>query len=180
MQNTKEASSNTHNETAKRAGGFGIFVNMMKRVFGGKEDSPAVKSPIVESPAVKNKPKGGGVISPAMITKLCALGDKIYVGTLPLAEAKRTLTKVGMSAGSAHINLNNYRAMLAGEVFKRTMKFEDFKTMLIHIKKTHGAAILKNAIKASRAHIAYAAENLKNSNVRMGRLKNFLDELDED
>ena len=87
----------------------------------------------------------------------------IYETCLMFYQNKCTLTdgsqmlhdKLGMNVGSARVYMNNFRLIIEGKTFKRTLNADSMEYLLTRINKDFGAEKFALAIEALEGHIDY-------------------------
>ena len=185
MKHMIEIPSHIYDELASLAVGFDTPANVIERLLQERVDRHTTI--LVDAPAdtLRGAPKSLTIgsksknmkITLEMVAEVCRLGDEINARTISHDEAQKALIREGMSEGSAHIYLGNYRAMLASTPFKRTMKFADFEYILTHIKENYDDRIFQGAVKATKKHIIYFEEKQVSAGRRAKRLTTFLEKM---
>ncbi|NLT57388.1 MAG: hypothetical protein GXX99_00300 [Clostridiales bacterium] len=95
-------------------------------------------------------------ITPPMIAASYAVAKEVYSGALTRSEGKdRVHALTGMNGNSAQDYINNFLAMMDGEVYHRTMSTAATAYFLRHIHADYGAERFKLAVGATQQHIAY-------------------------
>lgn len=94
-------------------------------------------------------------ITPEMIEQSYFQAKELFAERASLAESKETLGRLGMSQASAQDYLLNFRQLMNGEKYTRTMSTAATKFFLENIKKDFGNNQFKLALSAVEAHIEY-------------------------
>jgi 5-methylcytosine-specific restriction protein A len=96
------------------------------------------------------------------------LGRRIHVGTMRLTEARDEVARAGVNPNSAVALLNEFRRMLQGTRYTRTLSSSATDDYLTWIRRDYGDAGLANAVSAVSQHLDYY-ENKRNVNLRATR-----------
>lgn len=90
------------------------------------------------------------------ISAACALASGVYDGTLKSGAAVNALhTEHGLNESSARDYINQYRAMMQGTVFKRTISAPALEHFLSQILQHRGEGAAKSALSAAWKHVEY-------------------------
>jgi 5-methylcytosine-specific restriction protein A len=100
-----------------------------------------------------------------------AIARRVYKGELTSTEGKRQL--VGddrMKSNSAAVYINDFRCMVEGILFTRTINAYSMEYFVKHIYKDYGASGLSNALTALKLHIEYY-EGIQETNLRLHKMR---------
>lgn len=96
----------------------------------------------------------------SIIPTVYQVSKKVYSKELTLTEGSDILsTKNNMNVNSARDYINNYRNLMEGKKFKRTLNAFSMEYFIREIGKDYGAAQLSKAVTALREHIEYYEGN---------------------
>ena len=96
------------------------------------------------------------VITPAQIQAAFALASEVYDAKITSGVATKQLHEAtGLNRGSAQDFIVQFRAMLGGEVFKRSISAGGGQYFLQKILETRGSIAANNALASVWRHIAY-------------------------
>jgi len=97
-----------------------------------------------------------GSITESMVKDIYLNAIKVYSNSLTMQSAIDELERNhSMNRGSAKDYLLNYRCLLDGIKYKRTMNEYATKYFIYHILKDRGLQSLKNALSAVQQHVDY-------------------------
>jgi len=94
-------------------------------------------------------------ITPDMIEQSYFQAKELFAGRATLTESKEILAGLGMNPGSAQDYLLNFRQMMSGEKYTRTMRTDATKYFLENIRKDFGERQFEKALSSVAAHIEY-------------------------
>lgn len=107
-------------------------------------------------------------ISEQQLIAACEVASSTYGGRTTAADGVATLARQhGMNASSALGFISDYRHLLNGEVFKRTMSAPAMRLFLESIHAEHGTRGLAQALTSLKAHIEYLEGHYKSAKVAM-------------
>ena len=110
--------------------------------------------------------KHSNKITTEMTESAYAYSKKVYAGEMRKQEAVRRLVNdLHMNEGSASDYIVNFRKMMDGKKYTRTLNKEATNYFLTKILEDYGVDKLSNAIQAADKHIEYY-EGLKNTTMR--------------
>jgi hypothetical protein len=96
------------------------------------------------------------VITQQMIEASYKVAKEVYIGSLTRSEGKSKIHELtGMNIGSAQDYINDFLAMMSGEVYYRTMSTDATDYFLRHIFTDYGVDQFKLAVGATKKHIKY-------------------------
>ena len=97
-------------------------------------------------------------ISNEMIESVYEYSKMVYEKKITLTEAKeRVNMETGMNTGSAQDHIMDFRYMMDGERYTRTINLYATEYFLKKIYEDYGYKALTNAIEATKKHIDYYA-----------------------
>ena len=97
-----------------------------------------------------------GNITESMVKDIYLIASKVYSDSFTMQSALEELERNhSMNRGSAKDYLTNYKCLLDGIKYKRTMNEYATKYFLYHILKDRGLQSLKNALSAVQQHVDY-------------------------
>jgi 5-methylcytosine-specific restriction protein A len=96
------------------------------------------------------------MISEQQVAAACRIAHQVYSGQVsaPIGVASMT-SDFGLNETSARIFIDDYRHLMLGRVFKRTMSAFAMRYFIEHISVEHGPHALALAVASLRAHIEY-------------------------
>ncbi|MCT7308640.1 HNH endonuclease [Ralstonia wenshanensis] len=103
------------------------------------------------------------------------VASKVFDGELSATEGAQWLhEEQSLNLGSSRDFINNYRCLLAGRVFHRTLSLEAIDYFLRRIEADRGAEAIDMAIAAVYAHLDYYSKLKKGS--RLPSMRRLIDE----
>ncbi|WP_321951641.1 HNH endonuclease [Burkholderia cenocepacia] len=97
-------------------------------------------------------------ITTDQIKAACEVASAVFDGDVSTPEgAQRLNENHGLNLGSARDFIENYRRLMEGREFQRTLSLEAMDYFLHRIEVDRGAAAVDNAIAAAYAHLDYYA-----------------------
>lgn len=115
------------------------------------------------------------IITDLMIKTSYDYAKEAFHDQIELNHALNNITTLsGMHRGSALAYISNFRLMMKGEVYKRTMKTDATKYFLINIYKDYGIEYFSKALKSVTLHINYY-KSIKDINLTS--IKKIIEEL---
>jgi 5-methylcytosine-specific restriction enzyme A len=95
-------------------------------------------------------------INQELFPNIYNIAKKVYNGTYTLTDASKILSEEhGMNTNSARDYINDFKHLMNGEEFKRTLNAPSMKFLLEQIQKEYGEERLKKALTALDLHIKY-------------------------
>lgn len=157
-------SQELYKELEGMAVGFDTPANVITRLLEernvGKDDVSSSNNASSIEPFIQKK-KIKKAITADMVKAVCKLGERMARGDITIERAKKELLNLGMSAGSAHIYLYDFMALLDGKVFKRGMKLKDFEYLLNFIRENYSIESFRKAVHSFELHLDYLASDEK-------------------
>ncbi len=105
-------------------------------------------------------------ISSSIISKAYDVAQKVYEKKISLTEGAKILSTEGLNTNSAKDYINNFRYLIDGKRFTRTLNAESMKYYFAKIKKEYNHDVLNNAVKSLGAHIEYY-EGIQNNKTKL-------------
>ena len=97
-------------------------------------------------------------ISNEMVERVYEYSKMVYEKKITLAEAKeRVNMETGMNQGSAQNHIIDFKCMMNGERYTRTINLYATEYFFKKIYEDYGCKLLNNAIVATKKHIDYYA-----------------------
>jgi 5-methylcytosine-specific restriction enzyme A len=114
-------------------------------------------------------------ISENLIPLAYSISRKVYENKLSNSEGKNLLsTNNQMNPNSAADYINNFKCLMEGNRFTRTLNASSMQFFLEHIFNDFGESKLSNALSALKQHIEYY-ESIQKSKVRLHKMRGIYD-----
>ena len=96
------------------------------------------------------------MISQQQVAASCRVASQVYSGQVSALNGIASLTSdFGLNETSARIFIDDYKHLMLGRVFKRTLSSFAMHYFIKHISDVHGPQALASAVTSLRAHIRY-------------------------
>lgn len=95
-------------------------------------------------------------ITKELFPVIFSISKKVYEGTYTLSDGSKLLDEQhGMNTNSARDYINDFKHLMNGEEFKRTLSAPSMHYLIEQIQKDYGQFQLKKALAALDLHIKY-------------------------
>jgi 5-methylcytosine-specific restriction enzyme A len=107
-------------------------------------------------------------ITESQVAAACDVASRVYAGQMTTREGAMSLSSVyGLNKSSALAFISDYKHMMEGRVFKRTMSVSAMRHFIEQISVEHGMPGLTQALTSLRAHIEYLESHYKTTSTSL-------------
>lgn len=104
------------------------------------------------------------MISEQQVEAACLVASKVYKTQLSADRGVAMLSKdFGLNETSAKIFIDDYKHLISGRIFKRTLSSAAMSYFIENIRSEYGKDGLANAVKSLRSHISYFEGHYKST-----------------